>query len=277
MDTGTPEAQAAVLKIVTSGNKAGVTILFHLSFAYRQELGERWWRLLYLGLLWSALSMLTPRYGYQTDEGARWMRWLKWLGSCRLDGIAANPTLIEPVEVAKRLERLEKVRWRREFQRVGVLRGPRPDERRTAGLDWDFLEAAFSWLLWEGEKPNPLWNDETEFQEQRQLIRSLWALEVWVNHRPRAGQKDDALPNQLGYSVLQAIAKMMVKASGARAQELWEPILKLGAAGHYAVGHFLSSWFLEASRLEAAEFAARWQPMIEYALDAPEWGNGTPW
>jgi hypothetical protein len=277
MDTGTSEAQATVLQIITSGNKAGVTILFHLGFAYRQELGERWWRLLYLGLLWSALSMLTPRYGYQADEGARWMRWLKWLRSRRLDGIAATSARIQPVEIAKGLERLEKIRWRREFKRGGVLRGPPPDERRTAGLDWDFLEAAFGWLLWDGEEPNLLWDDEAKFQEQRQLIRSLWTFEVWLNHRPHAGHKDDALPNQLGYSVLETIAKMMVKASGARARELWEPILKLGAAGHYAVGHFLSSWFLEASRLDADKFAVRWQPMIEYALNAPEWGNGTPW
>jgi hypothetical protein len=76
---------------------------------------------------------------------------------------------------------------------------------------------------------------------------------------------------------LQTIAKMLVQASGLRARELWEPIFKLGAAGHYAVGHFVSCWFLETARLEATEFAARWQPMIEYALDAPEWGQGKPW
>jgi hypothetical protein len=277
METGAPEAQEAVLKIVTSGQKAGITILFQLAYAYRQQLGERWWRLLYLGLLWSALSMLMPRYGYQADEDVRWARWLTWLRSRRLDGIAATLALIEPVAIAKRLERLETVRWRREFRRRDAMRGPHPDERRTAGLDWDFLEAEFGWLWWEGEKPNPMWSDEAVFQEQRHIILLLWALEVWLNHRPRADHKDDPLPNQLGYSVLQTIAKMIAHASAPRAQELWEPILTLGAPGHYAVGHFVSCWFLEASRLEAIEFAARWEPMIKYALDSSEWGEGTPW
>ena len=276
LETGSIEAQAAVLEIVTSGDKAGVAVLFQLAHAHRLKLGERWWRLLYLGLLWSALSMLMSRFGYQADEDARWIRWLNWLRSRRLDRIAAMRTQIEPVEIAKRLERLEKVRWRREFRRRDALRGPPPDRRRTAGLNWDFLEAAFGWLWWEGEKPNSIWDDEATFQEQRQIILSLWAFEAWLNHRPRAGHKDDPVPNQLAYSVIQTIAKMMVKASGPVAQELWEPVLKLGAAGHYSVGHFISCWFFETARLDAAEFAARWRPMIEYALNAPEWGRGQP-
>src|SRR5262249_16270168 len=56
-----------------------------------------------------------------------------------------------------------------------------------------------------------------------------------------------------------------------------EPVLKLGAAGHYPVEHFILCWFFEAARLDATAFAARWQPMIEYALSASEWGQGQPW
>jgi hypothetical protein len=277
IETGSVEAQAAVLKIVTSGDSPGVSILFHLAHEHRQKLGEKWWRLLYLGVLWSALFMLMPHFGHQANEGARWIRWLNWLRNRRLDGIAATRAQIKPVEIAKRLERLERVRWRREFRRRDALRGPRPEQRRTAGLAWDFLEAAFGWLWWEGEKPNPLWDDEASFQDQRQIILSLWAFEVWLNHRPRADHKDDPVPHQLAYNVIQTITKMMTKASGPGAQELWEPVLKLGAAGHYAVGHFLTCWFFEAARLAAADFAARWRPMIEYALGAPEWGQGRPW
>jgi hypothetical protein len=145
-------------------------------------------------------------------------------------------------------------------------------------LDWDFLAAAFAWLWWEGEKPNPLWNDAGTFQEQRQLILSLWAFEVWLNHRPRADRKDDPVPNQLAYNIVQTIAKMLVQASGPEeAQGLWEAVLKLGAAGHYSVEHFISSWFFETARLAPVEFAARWRPMIEYALNAPEWSQGEPW
>ena len=70
---------------------------------------------------------------------------------------------------------------------------------------------------------------------------------------------------------------MTASAPVATAPELWEPVLKLGAPGHYSVEHFLSCWFLEAYRVDPNDFATRWQPMIEHALNAPEWGGGRPW
>src|SRR5262249_5152679 len=136
---------------------------------------------------------------------------------------------------------------------------------------------AFGWSWWERGEPNPLWDDEADFGEQRQIILSLWAFEVWLNHRRRAGSKDTLVPNRLSYNVIQTIAKMMTKAAVSVPQQLWEPVLKLGAAGHYPVEHFILCWFFEAARLDATAFAARWQPMIEYALSASEWGQGQPW
>jgi hypothetical protein len=206
--TGTVEAQAAVLKIVTSGDDAGIATIFNLAHARREALGRRWWRLLYLGLLWSALSMLMPRYGHGEADAARWIRWLGWLRTRRLDDTDASLAQIVPVDIAKRLERLERVQWRREFAAKGVLRGPPPEERRSAGLNWTFLEAAFSWLLWEGNDPNPAWTDPSEFKTQRHIILALWEFEVWLNHGPRGDRDDDPVPNQLAYKVVVAIAKM---------------------------------------------------------------------
>ena len=277
IDTGAVEAQSAVLNILTSGDDAAVTTLFNLAYARRSELGDSWWRLLYLGLLWSALLMLMPRYGHNEDEAARWTRWLSWLRARRLNGTGANLAQIDPVIIAKRLERLERVQWRREFKRKDGLRGPPPDKRRSAGLNWDFLEAAFGWLLWDASEPNPSWNDDAEFKNQRQIILSLWAFEVWLNHRPREDRADDPVPNQLAYKVVATIAKMTTKTPVEVAQQLWEPVLKLGAPAHYSVEHFLSCWFLEAYRIDANDFAIRWRPMIDYALNAPEWGGGRPW
>lgn len=275
--TGAVEAQTAVLKVITSGDEAGIVTIFCLAYLRRAELGHRWWRLLYLGLLWSALSMLMPRYGHSEDEAARWIRWLGWLRSRRLDDTQTTLAQIVPLNVAERLERLERMRWRREFSCKGALRGPPPEERRSAGLDWNFLEAAFSWILWEANEPNPAWADATEFKTQRKIILALWEFEVWHNRRPRGDRNDDPVPNQLAYKVVATIAKMTAYAPVKVAAELWEPVLKLGAPGHYSVEHFLSCWFLEAYRINPNDFAARWRPMIEYALNAPEWGGGRPW
>ena len=277
MNTGAGDAQASVLRIVTSGDDTAVTTIFNLAYTHRSELGDRWWRLLYLGLLWSALSVLMPRYGHGEGEAVRWARWLNWFRTRCLNDTEATLAQIDFVDIAKRLERLERVQWRREFEREDWSRGPPPDERRSAGLHWNFLEAAFAWLLWDASEPNPAWNDEAEFKNQRQIILSLWEFEVWLNHRPREERDDDPVPNQLAYKVVATIAKMATKASAEVGQQLWEPVLKLGAPAHYSVAHFLSCWFFEASRIDASDFAMRWRPMIDYALNAPEWGGGKPW
>jgi hypothetical protein len=275
--TGEAEAQIAVLKVVTSGDSAAITAIFSLAYVNREELGPRWWRLLYLGVLWSALSMLTPRHGYDDDEPAHWVKWLGWLRSRSLNDVGTTAAQIAPADIAKRLERLERVRWRREFKREDWRRGPPAEDRRSAGLDWDFLAAAFGWLLRDAGDPNPAWNDSAEFTMQRQLILALWENEVWRNHHRHRDRDDNPVPNQLAFTILSTISKMVASAPVEQARGLWEPVLKLGAAGHHAVEYFISSWFLEAQRINPADFVARWEPMIEYALNAPEYGEGRPW
>ena len=54
------EADAAVLRIMTSGDDAAVTVLFNLAYRSRDALGNAWWRLLVLALLRSGLSILAP-------------------------------------------------------------------------------------------------------------------------------------------------------------------------------------------------------------------------
>jgi hypothetical protein len=277
IETGTAEAQTTLLKIITSGDAAAVRTIFDLAHARRSQLRERWRRLLFLGLLWSALWMLTPRYGDRPDEEVRWCRWLARFRNLPIDGVATDAEQIDPLGIAQRLEKLERGRWRREFERRDGWRGPPPDECRTAGLAWDFLEAALGWLFWESDQPNPLWSDAAEFQSQRELILRLWAFETWLNHRPRPDHDDDPVPSQLAHKVIQTIVKMIAKAPAEDARPLWEPVLSLGAAGHYSVGHFISCWFFEAYRLDPIEFAALWRLMIEYALAAPEWAGGKPW
>lgn len=275
--TGDPEAQAAVLRIVTSGDSAGIATIFNLAYLRREELGPRWWRLLYLGVLWSALSMLMPRYGYDEGEAVHWIKSLGWLRSRRLNDIETTAAQIAPIDIAKRLERLERVRWRREFTRKDWRRGPPPEDRRSAGLDWDFLAAAFGWLLRDAGEPSPAWSNAAEFTVHRRIILALWENEVWRNRGTPRDRSDDPVPNQLAFKILATIAKMVANGPIEHARELWEPVLTLGAAGHHAVEYFLSCWFNEAQRISPNDFVARWQPMIEYALNAPEYGEGGPW
>src|SRR5262249_3889515 len=62
------ETDAAVMRIMTSGDDAAAVVLFSLAYRNREALGGAWWRLLFLALLRSGLSILTPRYGDDDDD-----------------------------------------------------------------------------------------------------------------------------------------------------------------------------------------------------------------
>ena len=62
------ENDERVLRILMSGDDAAVQVLVWSAYRSREALGQRWWRLLYLALLWSGLLMLTPHYGDENGE-----------------------------------------------------------------------------------------------------------------------------------------------------------------------------------------------------------------
>jgi hypothetical protein len=262
------------MKILTSGDGAAVRTLFHLAHAQRSALGARWWRLLYLALLWAGLSILTPHYGHTPQDAARWRRWLQWLRARSLEE-PASLTKIDPVGIAERVEALERGRWVREFAREGGRYSRTLEGRSSTGLNWTFLENEFAWLLRDEESSTPIYDAVTD-RDRRTLVLSLWSFELWLKHRERDRRDDNAVPSSLGYKILATLARMVGESAPDSAQELWEPVLRLGAPAHYAVGHFLSCWFLEV-RGDATAFALRWTPMIEYALSSSEWGDGRPW
>lgn len=270
-----PEIDAAVMKLLTSGNRGAETLLFALAYRNRQQLGQRWTRLVDLGLLWAGLSILRP--GFEKEAPA-WDNWLERFRAWRLSGCSPSLKRPEPVDIANRVERLERARWRREFGKPGWHGRIPPEERHSHGLDWSFLEAAFAWLtsaeLKKGAADTLKGADSTD---ERQLLLSLWSYEVWLRHGSSEDRKDDPGPTQLGYNLLIQLARRVLLEPPQSAQQIWEPVLTLGAPAHYAVGHFLQCWFEQASSADPTAFAARWRPMIEYALASPTWGTGEPW
>jgi hypothetical protein len=132
-----PETDAAVMKLLTSGNRGAETLLFALAHRDRQQLGQRWTRLVDLGILWAGLSILRP--GFE-KEAAAWDNWLKRFRAWRLSGCSASLKRPEPVEIANRVERLEHARWRRESPAGMVASHPKNDAHTVStGLSWKWL------------------------------------------------------------------------------------------------------------------------------------------
>lgn len=268
-----PEADAAVMRLMTSGNRGAETLLFALAHQHRHEHGSRWTRLVDLGLLWAGLSIIRPGFD---EEAVTWDSWLKRFRVWRLSGYSSSHQRIEAIDIANRVEKLERGRWKREFEKEDWHSRIPPDERRSDGLDWSFLETAFAWLT-PSDSKNVTLGASADLAEERRLLLSLWSYEVWLRHRSVDDRNDDPGPTQIGYSLLDQLAKRTMQEPSQSANQIWEPVLVLGAPAHYAVDQFLRSWFAQAATADPGEFGTRWRQMIEYALASPTWGDGNPW
>jgi hypothetical protein len=260
--TPSKETDEAVMRIMTSGDDAAVTVLFSLAYRSRYALGNAWWRLLSFALLRAGLSILAPRYGDEDDIEPRWQRWLRWLRTRRISGISATISSIDPLSIAKRVENFERRRWQQRYARDGRREEIKPDRRMSGGLDTHFLQKALGWLFVEGAGlPDPT--------EQAALLGAFWSHEVWCLRGSTDDDDDDfKWRGQFGYQIVCALARLALLSPAAKANAIWEQVFAIGPRGYQAIGVFLTEWFtLIKKPTNVTEFSKRWRPIIAYTLN----------
>src|SRR5262249_8783832 len=182
------ESDERVLRLLTSGDDQAVQVVVGSAYRHRDALGQRWWRLLYLALLWSGLSMLTPRYGDEEGEEVRWRRWRRWLRTRSLSAGNMTVASIDPLGAAERIERFELKGWERRYARDGCRFTKEPDRRLSGSLDTHFLQNAFGWLLRnETRRALPI----QELETRRQLVAAFWAHQAWWQSGSGKDENDD--------------------------------------------------------------------------------------
>jgi hypothetical protein len=260
------------MRLMTRGDDTATGIIAGLAFAYRAQLGDRWWRLLYLALLASGLLILRPRHG-QTGM-PQWLRWANWLISRRISGVHASIDDIRPLDLAKRVEEYEARQWDEEYRNDG-RRFKRDRSRRMSGaLETHFLAIVFAWLVAETALPAAA----GELEQRRRLLVLFWAHQAWRLIGSESETSGDfAVMDQFGYDLLSAMAVMIFPTDVNAAASLWQPVFDLGPKGHSGIEHFLSSFFLRLEETtDIGAFLARWRPMIEAVLEGNGWESG-PW
>jgi len=264
-----------VLRLLTSGDEEAVRVVVWAAYRNREALGQRWWRLLYIALLWSGLVMLTPHYGDNEGEEVRWQRWRRWLRTRSLSAGHATAESINPLVIAERVEWFECQRWRRQYARDGRSFTKEPGRRLSGSLQTRFLQNAFAWLFRNQSRVVPA----EELGTHRQLVAAFWAHQAWWQSGSGKDDNDDYQPmHEFGYAVLDELARLIVESPAAAAPAFWLPIFALGPKGHYAIGHFLHFWFYQITETTVvAEFARRWRPMIKFMLLDEDWAKGGPW
>jgi hypothetical protein len=265
----------ALMRIATSADERAAAIIFTMSYVHRLPLGDRWWRLLHLSLLWSGLSILKPRVGRKDEAGERrWRRWARWLISRPLSGVRCGVDDIKPLDLAKRVEIFEAHLWEAEYRQDGRRFRRDPSRRMSGALDTHFLEVAFAWLV---TSANQLPAENVEREYRRDLLKKFWAHEAWRLVGSESESDDYSHMCQFGYKLLQAIAAICLETDVNTAPSLWQPVFDLGPKGHYGIGHFFLCFFSHlAETSDTAAFAAHWRPMIEAILAGRGWMDG-PW
>lgn len=252
-----------VLTLLTSGDYAVVGTIFEIAYFHRARLGPAWWRLLFAGLLWSALVVLAPRYG-DKDHETHWATWLRRLRRLRLRGVVASVDVLDVTRVAEGCARLDYSRRVRSI----LLEEPHwreaPERRWSMGLDWSVLGQVFAWLI-NGDGSG-------DWTQDSQIVGRLWQHEC---ERQKARSKEERggeydLPSQnFGYDLLTELAKLSVTAPKGSARTVWEPVLCHGPAAHYALGQFIRGLFEQLKKGgDRTDFEILWREMVEYALDA---------
>ncbi|PKN35391.1 MAG: hypothetical protein CVU61_03725 [Deltaproteobacteria bacterium HGW-Deltaproteobacteria-19] len=266
----------AVLRVLTSGSEVAVTTVTSIAYMHWKQLGSTWWRLLEISLLWCALAILVPRQYEPHILHELWGHWLKRLRNCTLAKPETTLTSVDPVAITKRLERIERRRWVREYEREDSLLRRDPSERRATGLDTRILQAMFSWLF----QPPPVGtqqSDPMDTKNRLELLKRLLDLELRSYTELEECDRHEPL-TQIGYEIVQSIAKLIPKLPMNDSIELWQPLFRLGGNAHYIIGHFIDYWLKQVSRnCDIAVFARHWRSMIECALASPQWISGRRW
>ena len=269
------DTDSALLRILTSGDDRAAGVITGMAYAHRAALGDRWWRLLYLALLWSGLIILRPRLSREDGpHQSRWLRRARWLLTRQVSRVRCTVDDIRPLDVAKRVEELEARQWEEEYRRDG-RRFTRDRSRRMSGaLETHFLEIAFAWLLIDKNLPA----DAAELEQRRHLLKAFWAHKAWRLVGSETETTGDYTPmDQFGYKLVDAIVAMILVTDAAQTSSLWQPIFDIGPKGHHAIGHFFTYFFMHLTDgTDPTSFMVRWRPMIEAVMAGRGWEGG-PW
>jgi hypothetical protein len=269
------DTDAPLLRILTSGDDRAAGVITFMAYGYRVALGDRWWRLLHLALLWSGLIMLRPRFG-RTDapDQTRWLRRAQWLLTRRVSNVHCTVDEIRPLDVAKRVEEFEARQREEEYRRVGRTFTCDRSRRTSGGLETHFLSIAFAWLLIDKNLPT----DAAELEQRRRLLKAFWAQNAWQLVGSESKTRGDYAPmSRFGYRLVEAIAAMVFMTDSIEASSLWQPIFDIGPKGHHAIEHFFLCFLIHLNgSTEPASFLGRWRPMIEAVLAGRGWEGG-PW
>lgn len=137
-------------------------------------------------------------------------------------------------------------------------------------FDLWLMKAAFSWL-----PPLNQAIDEAERQEWLGFWKQALEWTIKILEYKEDGEISGT-PSEWDRWVFENIAvQILYMDDQEKPDELWKPILNLGADGHYWIDDFLTEWFIKGigATTVFGNFTKNWKQMLEYVLASEKWNS----
>ena len=284
-NTSDKQAKDFLFQSVFAPHYSPIKRVCKVSFQKRLKLGEEFRRILNLCKLWSGIRCAIIKCQQLNIQSVRLQEWPKEVyqsfKNCTLQ-VSPIP-LCEIAAKSKDIIREAENEYSIEHREdpyasfIGAPLTPVQFEkianRNHSGLDWQVLQAAYSWIPDLDEAAN-----EDERKQWIAIQRELLELELTYlrNEERKPNGEIHGTPYEFEFWVFSLIARLIPKLKAdEKPEEFWKPILDLGASAHYWIDRFLCSWFKEGLNVAASTqvFADHWCSMILYALSSPLWRN----
>jgi hypothetical protein len=266
------ENEQTILKVLVSGDGTALTTLFSLALMHRSALGQNWWRLHQVALLWSGLLILKPRHGDDEVYTRRWRSWRQRLAAFSLSA-KANLQSLDFIAVGQAVWRLDALRTKRREDPWQRER-PRSPVPYHGGLRTDVLGAAFTWLI----KGSAATDSLVTQSEQTALLNALWDHHAWWLVGSAKENGDLHHSGEFGYELVARLAWNAHRVPVDESTQIWAPVFALGPRAHYLISHFIGAWFMQLSASTvASDWAPRWRTLLEYVVTDKDWLGSKPW
>lgn len=266
------EWETALLQVLASGDNNAAGVVGALAYRDRRKLGQSWFRIIQIGVLWSSLSMLKPEKHDPDAVKTRWNRWRLWLCKRKISEVDSQVSSIDFPGVWRLQKKLENERWRRAYEASEKPWTRRPEERLSFGLDTQFLSSFLHWLTQTDTERDA----ETSAIVSEILLSSFQYQAAYCKeHMDERGEY--GLPPQFGYDVVQRLAFECARTSNECATSIYKAVLSLGPAAGHIIDRFLGSWFVQLHKLQDTDaFFSRWKSMVQFGVER-RWSEGGSW
>lgn len=250
----------SIISLATIGNYETICKLFTAASEFRIPLGRHFKQLQnfvvnYVLYRWSVI---------ERDRSAKKQLLSKWIS-------AELESFLSPDYPSKSIELLNLIKLHKSSL-------PKENEYHERNLNFQILESMFNWIPGLSYSNSP-----EERSEWLMLWKDLLSIRLIVIGESRNDKGEiRQTPSEWDQWLLRKLSIQLLDMDDSeKPNEIWEPILKLGAAGHYWVKDFLSEWFFNglSSHNEKLGFNNKWKQMVEYAFSSENWckSSGPNW